>query len=294
MRSFPCASGRAAAIPFTVAAIPLCEARRRRGGLRRIGHLARWMPAGKRPCEINSYCRSHSLHDSDALLRDRALADTATASAFALAQAVGSFEAIASISVFAYEHRTLAPYRSSRQGSIVDAAGPAHPLPASKRVANDVSIGVSPAAVACERFEHVGEEHADARAVGVNVVLALAGSPVCASRLRVSPMIVATAMRQAIRSMRASPPSTRNSPVASDSRMDERPTSGVVSPRRNPTRHQFARSTHRRPGRDQGGSWTAARSAWCPRTIWRSRRLSIDSDQVPRTCTSKISSWTGK
>jgi DNA mismatch repair ATPase MutS len=34
------------------------------------------------------------------------------------------------------------------------------------------------------------------RAVGVNVVLALAGAPVCARRLVVSPLAVATAMRQ--------------------------------------------------------------------------------------------------
>jgi DNA mismatch repair ATPase MutS len=110
--------------------------------------------------------------------------------------AVGSYEAIASLSAFAYEHSEYPFAEIDERGPIVDAVALAHPLlPSSKRIANDVSIGSSPALLLVSGSNMSGRSTL-MRAVGVNVILALTGAPVCASRLRLSPMLVATAMRQ--------------------------------------------------------------------------------------------------
>jgi len=112
-------------------------------------------------------------------------------------EAVGAFESLASLSAFAYEHPQYPFPEISDTGPVFEANDLAHPmLPASKRVANDVSIGAAPALLLVSGSNMSGKSTL-MRVVGINGVLALAGAPVCASRLRVSRMIVATAMRQA-------------------------------------------------------------------------------------------------
>lgn len=111
-------------------------------------------------------------------------------------EAVGAFEALASLSAFAYEHPDYPFAEMADEGPVFEAERLAHPLlPASRRVANDVSIGREPALLLVSGSNMSGKSTL-LRAVGVNAVLALAGAPVCASRLRVSPLTVATAMRQ--------------------------------------------------------------------------------------------------
>ncbi len=110
--------------------------------------------------------------------------------------AVGEFEAICSFSAFAYEHREYTFPDVITQPPSLDAADLAHPLlPASRRIANDVRLGSEPALLLVSGSNMSGKSTL-MRAVGLNVILALAGSPVCASRMRVSPLVVATAMRQ--------------------------------------------------------------------------------------------------
>jgi DNA mismatch repair ATPase MutS len=111
-------------------------------------------------------------------------------------EAVGAFEALTSLSALAYERPEYPFPEIVESGPILEANNLAHPLlPASKRIANDVSIGHSPSLLLVSGSNMSGKSTL-MRAVGVNAVLALAGAPVCASMLRISRVLVATAMRQ--------------------------------------------------------------------------------------------------
>lgn len=111
--------------------------------------------------------------------------------------AVGEFEAICSLATFAYEHPEYAVPEIVADPPLVEADALAHPfLPFTRRVANDVRIDGEPALLLVSGSNMSGKSTL-MRAVGVNVVLALAGAPVCATRMRVSRVQVATAMRQA-------------------------------------------------------------------------------------------------
>jgi ABC-type multidrug transport system fused ATPase/permease subunit len=71
----------------------------------------------------------------------------------------------------------------------------AHPLlPADERVANDVSVG-PPGTFVMVTGSNMSGKSTLLRAIGVNAVLALAGGPVCAARLRFPPLEVRTSMR---------------------------------------------------------------------------------------------------
>lgn len=111
--------------------------------------------------------------------------------------AVGTFEAICSLSAFAYEHPDYAFPELVAHGPTLEAENLAHPLlPASRRIGNNLSMGNAPALLLVSGSNMSGKSTL-MRAVGLNVVLALAGAPVCARKLRVSTLAVATAMRQA-------------------------------------------------------------------------------------------------
>ena len=110
--------------------------------------------------------------------------------------AVAEFEALVSLSAFAFEHPDAPFPEIVEAGPQLRAEDLGHPLlPASRRIANDVGIGPGPALLLVSGSNMSGKSTL-MRAVGLNVVLALAGAPVIARRLTVSPMAVATAMRQ--------------------------------------------------------------------------------------------------
>jgi hypothetical protein len=110
--------------------------------------------------------------------------------------AVAEFETLVSFSAFGYEHPDAPFPEIIELGPQLRAEDLAHPLlPASRRVANDVAIGPEPALLLVSGSNMSGKSTL-MRAVGLNVVLALAGAPVIARRLVVSPLAVATAMRQ--------------------------------------------------------------------------------------------------
>jgi ABC-type multidrug transport system fused ATPase/permease subunit len=80
-------------------------------------------------------------------------------------------------------------------GDRLEAEGLAHPLlPADQRVPNDVSLG-PPGTFVMVTGSNMSGKSTLLRAVGVNAVLALAGGPVCATRLRVPPLDLRTSMR---------------------------------------------------------------------------------------------------
>jgi ABC-type multidrug transport system fused ATPase/permease subunit len=81
------------------------------------------------------------------------------------------------------------------EGDRFEAEGLAHPLlPAGHRVANDVSVG-PPGTVLMVTGSNMSGKSTLIRALGLNAILALAGGPVCATRLRVPPLNIRTSMR---------------------------------------------------------------------------------------------------
>jgi hypothetical protein len=83
----------------------------------------------------------------------------------------------------------------ARAGDRFEAEGLAHPLlPATERVANDVTVG-PPGSFLMVTGSNMSGKSTLLRAIGVNAVLALAGGPVCATRLRIPPLDVHTSMR---------------------------------------------------------------------------------------------------
>ena len=80
-------------------------------------------------------------------------------------ETIGELEALASLATYAFEHPGL-PFPElvpDEEGPRFEGRALAHPLlPEASRVANDVSLDPVAAAVAGDRIEHVGQEHAPA------------------------------------------------------------------------------------------------------------------------------------
>jgi hypothetical protein len=80
-------------------------------------------------------------------------------------------------------------------GDRFEAEGLAHPLlKAHERVPNDIAVG-PPGTFLMVTGSNMSGKSTLLRAIGVNAVLALAGGPVCAARLRIPPLDVHTSMR---------------------------------------------------------------------------------------------------
>lgn len=110
-------------------------------------------------------------------------------------EAVGEFEALSSLAGYAFE-RPGDPFPELLEdGPHFVAEGMAHPLlPATTAVRNDVSLGNGRRLLLVSGSNMSGKSTL-LRTVGINVVLALAGAPVRARRLAVSPLQVGTEMR---------------------------------------------------------------------------------------------------
>jgi hypothetical protein len=127
-------------------------------------------------------------------------------------RAVGDVEAFSAMATYAYE-RPEDPFPElvdaaggqARAGSVggapaaprastgptLEAEALAHPLiPAGAAVRNDLAIGASGARVVILSGSNMSGKSTFLRAVGVNVVLALAGAPVTARRLRLSALVL--------------------------------------------------------------------------------------------------------
>jgi hypothetical protein len=112
-------------------------------------------------------------------------------------EAVGEFEGLCSLSAYAYEHPELPFPEIEEQERCFTADGLGHPLiPAGRRVTNDVALG-SERRLLLVSGSNMSGKSTLLRSVGINAVLALAGAPVCAKRLRISPQTVAAVMRTA-------------------------------------------------------------------------------------------------
>ena len=109
--------------------------------------------------------------------------------------AVGEMEALLSLAGYSYE-RPDDPFPELVESAtpLFDATGVAHPLiPAAEAVRNSLALG-DPRVFIVSGSNMAGKSTL-MRTVGINAVLALAGAPVRAERLRISPLAVGTCLR---------------------------------------------------------------------------------------------------
>jgi hypothetical protein len=110
--------------------------------------------------------------------------------------AVGEFEALACLGTYAYEHPADAFPEIAEGRPIFDATALAHPLlNEAVAVRNDVALGGDDAQVLLVSGSNMSGKSTLLRAVGTNAVLALAGGPVPASRLTISPLAIGASVR---------------------------------------------------------------------------------------------------
>lgn len=110
--------------------------------------------------------------------------------------ALGELEALASFATMAFEDATLS-WPDVGDAIRFEATALGHPLiNRSKRVANDVSLP-GPSTALVITGSNMSGKSTLMRAMGANVVLALAGAPVCATKMQVGMLRVATSMRVA-------------------------------------------------------------------------------------------------
>ncbi len=106
-------------------------------------------------------------------------------------RAVGDVEALAALATYAYEHPDDPFPDLTDEGAIYEADALAHPLiPASLAVRNDVRLGRAGPRVIIVSGSNMSGKSTLLRSVGVSVVLALAGAPVSARRLRISAFVL--------------------------------------------------------------------------------------------------------
>ena len=109
--------------------------------------------------------------------------------------AVGEVEALCALAGFAYEHPERLFPEIVEPGPILDAEQMRHPLlPASHCVPNSVHFFGELRLLVVSGSNMSGKSTL-LRTAGINVVLALAGAPVCAARMRVSPMSIGATLR---------------------------------------------------------------------------------------------------
>ena len=109
---------------------------------------------------------------------------------------LGRYEAIESLASLAHDNPHWAfPDVDDEHVPEFNAESLGHPLlPEAARITNDVSIGPAGTMLLVTGSNMSGKSTL-LRAIGTNAVLAQAGSPVCAKRLRMPPLTIATSMR---------------------------------------------------------------------------------------------------
>jgi hypothetical protein len=108
---------------------------------------------------------------------------------------LGEIEALQSIAGYSFE-RPEDPFPEFTDGpAAFEATGLGHPLLSSEtRVRNDVSIA-APARVLLVSGSNMSGKSTLLRSVGMNTVLAMAGAPVCATHLKLTPLQVGASIR---------------------------------------------------------------------------------------------------
>jgi hypothetical protein len=114
---------------------------------------------------------------------------------------VGHFEALGSLSSYRYEHaddpfpEVVTTEAAAPSGALFDGIQLGHPLlPAASMVRNDVHLGADTQLLVVSGSNMSGKSTL-LRTVGINAVLALAGAPVRAASLRISPLAIGATLR---------------------------------------------------------------------------------------------------
>jgi hypothetical protein len=103
---------------------------------------------------------------------------------------VGDFEALSSLASFAYERPVCCFPTLQSDAPALDAKGLTHPLlPHATAVPNDVSLDAARPLIIVSGPNMAGKSTL-LRAIGLNVVLAQCGAPVCCASLALSPLVV--------------------------------------------------------------------------------------------------------
>ena len=109
--------------------------------------------------------------------------------------ALGRLDALAAMASLRHDNPSWVYAEIDPASDGLDAEGLGHPLiPAGRRVVNDVRVG-PPGTFLMVTGSNMSGKSTLLRAVGLNVVLAQAGAPVCARRLRMPPLRLCTSMR---------------------------------------------------------------------------------------------------
>ncbi|MFI5179417.1 MAG: DNA mismatch repair protein MutS, partial [Vicinamibacterales bacterium] len=109
---------------------------------------------------------------------------------------VGELEALSALATYAFEHPADPFPALDREGAIFHAEALGHPLMAGDvAVRNDVRLGGGAPRVIVISGSNMSGKSTLLRSVGVNVVLALAGGPVRAASLRLSPLALGATLR---------------------------------------------------------------------------------------------------
>jgi hypothetical protein len=113
-------------------------------------------------------------------------------------EAAGEIEALCALASFAYEHPDDAFPEIVESEAIFDGTALGHPLlPTGRSIRNDLRLSVSamqPQGLVMSGSNMSGKSTM-LRTVGCNTILALAGAPVRATRLRISPLRIAASIR---------------------------------------------------------------------------------------------------
>ncbi|MBY0229134.1 MAG: hypothetical protein K2W96_07655 [Gemmataceae bacterium] len=108
---------------------------------------------------------------------------------------VGQFEALCALAAYAYENPADPFPEIADAGPVLEAEGLGHPLmPRGKCVPNDVGLG-GKLRVLVVSGSNMSGKSTFLRTIGINAALALAGAPVRARRMRVSPLAIGATLR---------------------------------------------------------------------------------------------------
>ena len=116
-------------------------------------------------------------------------------------RAVGEFEALSALATFAFENDDYTFPEVVSDGSVFEGSDLVHPLlPRERRVANDVRLGTGeepdgPPQLLLVSGSNMSGKSTLLRTVGVAAVLAYAGAPVAARRLRLSVLSIGASLR---------------------------------------------------------------------------------------------------
>jgi hypothetical protein len=198
-RNLPPAIQLVAEAPFRSAALKALQGRLHAGPLvahRQLKRLERIMElADTRRNMFHVVLHLLTLWDFHVLFLLERWQSAAGPHARAWLRALGEAEALSALATLAFDHPGWTFPEVDRDALHIEGRGLGHPLlPPDRRVDNDVRVGPAGTFLLVTGSNMSGKSTL-LRALGLNVVLAQAGAPVCAAALRLPPVTLETSMR---------------------------------------------------------------------------------------------------